>query len=93
MIGSQDMDELHQARSEIERLERGQGTILERLLHIRMEIKAYRTKIDMLIRESLPSTTFLPNYPCGYSNILSHALKIIWRQCNNLLACHVSGEM
>ena len=54
------MDELHQARSELERLEKEQAAILEKLLRIGMEIKAYRTKIDMLIRERPPPVNHLP---------------------------------
>ena len=54
------MDELHQARSELERLEKEQAAMLEELLRIGMEIKAYRTKIDMLIRERPPPVNHLP---------------------------------
>ena len=51
MIGSENMDELCQARSELNRLEKEERATLERLLRIRMEIKTYRTRIDTLVRE------------------------------------------
>ena len=52
MIGNESMDELHQAWSELDRLEQEEITAVKRLLHIRMTIKACRTKIDVLLKKT-----------------------------------------
>ena len=61
MIDSENMDEpLHQARcTELDRSERVDRATLERLLRIRVEIKACTTEIHVLVRERAPAVNCL----------------------------------
>ena len=54
------MNDLYEAWSELDRLESEEKAILQRLLHVHMEIKAHRTRIDALLRERPPAINRLP---------------------------------
>ena len=72
MIGNESMDELHQAWSELDRLEQEEMTAVKRLLHIRVTIKACRTKIDVLLKKRPPAIDRLP--PELLSLIFKHSI-------------------